>query len=134
DPRLELVTPASLGVVTFRRAGHRGEAPAAADRRHERILSALAAARGVLLTGTTLRSRYAIRLCILNHTSAIEDVAYALERVASVVVDDSADAEEPQLERAAIQAGIAIDWLPGPPPAPSDTPPGAVCGPVRADP
>jgi len=120
DPRLELVTPASLGVVTFRRAGHVGEPPAAVDRRNEWIVSALAAAGDVLLTGTTLRSRYAIRLCILNHTSAIEDVAYALERVASVVVDDSADAEEPQLERAAIQAGIAIDWLAAPELAPSD--------------
>jgi glutamate/tyrosine decarboxylase-like PLP-dependent enzyme len=114
DPRLELVTPASLGVVTFRRAGSPGEAPTVIDRRNERIVSALAAAGDVLLTGTTLRGRYAIRLCVLNHSSAIDDVTHALDRVASVVVDESGDVGDLELERAAIQAGIAIDWLAAP--------------------
>ena len=40
--RLELVTPASLGVVTFRRAGSPGEPAAVVDRRNERIVSSLA--------------------------------------------------------------------------------------------
>ena len=41
----------------------------------------------MLLTATVVRGRYAIRLCVLNHTTADEDVAYALERVATADVD-----------------------------------------------
>jgi aromatic-L-amino-acid/L-tryptophan decarboxylase len=87
DDRFELVTPASLGVVTFRRRGLPGEPAVAVDRRNERIVASLAAAGDVLLTSTFIGGRYTIRLCVLNHSSDLDDVLYALERVATAEVD-----------------------------------------------
>ena len=87
DPRLELVTAASLGILTFRRRGRPGESLVDTDSRNEAIVRSLAAGGDVLLTATVVRGRYAIRLCVLNHTTADEDVAYALERVATADVD-----------------------------------------------
>jgi glutamate/tyrosine decarboxylase-like PLP-dependent enzyme len=88
DSRLELVTPASLGILTFRRRAASDEPPAVTDRRNEAIVAALAAAGDVLLTSTMIQGRYAIRLCVLNHTTEDEDVAFAIDRVAEVDVAD----------------------------------------------
>ena len=112
DPRLELVTPASLGILTFRRRGAPGDDPDAVDRANERIVAALARAGDVLLTSTVIRGRYAIRLCILNHTSTWDDVRYALERVATAELAGDGPAAAP--ERASVQARTAIAWLRGP--------------------
>ena len=90
DPRLELVTPASLGVLTFRRRGGPDEPPLITDRRNEAIVKSLAAAGEVLMTATTIRGRYAIRLCVLNHTTTFEDVAFAIDRVAEAEVSELA--------------------------------------------
>ena len=88
DPRLELVTPASLGVLTFRRRGMAGEPAMATDRRNEAIVRSLAASGEVLVTSTLIKGRYAIRLCVLNHTTEDEDVAFAIDRVAEADVSD----------------------------------------------
>src|SRR3954469_3699769 len=124
DPRLELVTPASLGVLAFRRAFN-GEPPDAVDRLNERLVGALARAGDVLLTGTTIRGRYVVRLCVLNHTSGLADVLHALDRAATADVPtpsaDGADARSERMavppggERAAVQAGTALEWLEAPP-------------------
>jgi aromatic-L-amino-acid/L-tryptophan decarboxylase len=111
DDRLELVTPASLGVLTFRRRGPAGEDQASTDRRNEAIVAALAAEGDVLLTSTVIGGRYAIRLCVLNHSSSWDDVAYALDRVATAAVDPPTIA--PPRERASVQAGMAAGWLGG---------------------
>jgi aromatic-L-amino-acid/L-tryptophan decarboxylase len=86
DPRLELVTPASLGVLTFRRRGAPDEQTIVTDRRNEAIVKALAASGQVLVTSTVIRGRYAIRMCVLNHTTEDEDVAFAIDRVAEADV------------------------------------------------
>jgi glutamate/tyrosine decarboxylase-like PLP-dependent enzyme len=88
DPRLELVTPASLGILTFRRRGVEGESRLVTDRRNEAIVAALAETGEVLLTSTMIQGRYAIRLCVLNHTTEDEDVAFALDRVAEADIAD----------------------------------------------
>ena len=95
DPRLELVTPASLGILTFRRRGADDEPAAVTDRRNEEIVQSLAASGELLVTSTLVKGRYAIRLCVLNHTTEIEDVAFAVDRVAE------ADASEFDLVAAA---------------------------------
>jgi aromatic-L-amino-acid/L-tryptophan decarboxylase len=86
DPRLELVTPASLGILTFRRRGTADEPAIVTDRRNEAIVKALAASGEVLVTATQIQGRYAIRLCVLNHTTEDEDVAFAVDRVAELDV------------------------------------------------
>src|SRR6185369_13300943 len=99
----------TFGVDAFRAPG---DDPDRVDRQNEGIVADLAAGGDVLLTSTVIRGRYAIRLCVLNHTSGPADVEHALERVASVDVAGRAD--EPTVhhaERAAVQAGVAIDWL-----------------------
>ena len=111
DERLELVTPASLGVLTFRRRGPAGEDAETTDRMNEAIVARLGADGDVLLTSTVIGGRYAIRLCVLNHSSAWGDVRHALERVATAVVGPSAVARP--RERASVQARIADGWLRG---------------------
>ena len=73
-PELELVCPPALGVVCFRRrvAGVEDE------RQIERINSQLVArweatGRG-LVSSTRLHGRYAIRMCVMNHTSGAHEV------------------------------------------------------------
>ena len=90
DPRLEIVTPASLGVLTFRRRGTPGESAIDTDRRNEAIVKALATSGKVLLTSTTIRGRYAIRLCVLNHTTTADDVAFAIDHVAEMQMSELA--------------------------------------------
>ncbi|MFL5775128.1 MAG: aminotransferase class I/II-fold pyridoxal phosphate-dependent enzyme [Chloroflexota bacterium] len=112
DGRLELVSPASLGILTFRRCGGAADDADAIDRLNEAIVAELASDGDVLLTSTLIRGRYALRLCVLNHTSGWPDVAHALERVASA--DVAVPPRATPLERAAVQARVGLDWL-GPP-------------------
>ena len=86
DARLEIVTPASLGILTFRRRGIAGEPALVTDRRNAAIVQSLAASGAVLLTSTFIKGRYAIRLCVLNHTTEDADVAFAIDRVAEADV------------------------------------------------
>jgi aromatic-L-amino-acid/L-tryptophan decarboxylase len=88
DPRLELVTPASLGILTFRRRGAADEPAIVTDRRNEAIVRSLAASGTVLFTSTVIQGRYAIRLCILNHTTEDDDVAFAIDQVAEATVPE----------------------------------------------
>jgi aromatic-L-amino-acid decarboxylase len=114
DDRLELVSAASLGVLTFRRRGEPDDGPDRVDRLNEQIVADLAATGDVLLTSTVVRGRYAIRLCVMNHTSGPADVAYAIDRVATADVAVAAgEGRARPVERGATQAGVAIDWLTG---------------------
>ena len=90
DPRLELCSAASLGVVTFRRRGSPDDPPAEVDRLNERIVASLAASGDVVLTSTFIGGRYMIRLCVLNHTTTDDDVAFAIDRVAEADVSELA--------------------------------------------
>jgi len=84
DPRLELVTPASLGIVAFRCRARPDEDEAATDRRNAAVVARLASEGEALVTATQLRGRYAIRLCVMNHATTAEDVSWTLERLATL--------------------------------------------------
>ncbi|MEA2422313.1 MAG: aromatic-L-amino-acid/L-tryptophan decarboxylase [Thermoleophilaceae bacterium] len=88
-PELELMSPASLGIVCFRRRGEAGESEQEAARRNSGLVRAFEATGAGLVSSTRLHGRYAIRLCVMNHTSTAADV----ERV----LDWFADAEAPEL-------------------------------------
>jgi hypothetical protein len=113
DVRLELVTPASLGVLTFRHRGPDGATPGEVDRANLSLVQSIAATGDVLLTGTTIHGRYAIRLCVLNHTSGESDVRYALERVANAPWPEEAlnDGQRRDGRRDARDAGVDMAWL-----------------------
>jgi glutamate/tyrosine decarboxylase-like PLP-dependent enzyme len=77
---LELLSPAALGVVGFRRlfgGGDRDEAEV--DALNAQLVNRLAASGDALISSTRLEGRYALRLCILNHTSGAEDVDAVLD-------------------------------------------------------
>ena len=109
DEHLELVTAASLGILTFRRRGNDGESPLDTDRRNAAIVHGLASTGQALLTSTVIRGRYAIRLCVLNHTTDDRDVHETIERVANW---DVPVGEMPMVAVPAVRdRGVDVAWL-----------------------
>ena len=77
---LELMAPPSLGVVCFRRrfAGvASGEDDA--DRRNAALVAGLERSGLGLVSSTVLRGRYALRVCVMNHTTTRADVERVMD-------------------------------------------------------
>jgi glutamate/tyrosine decarboxylase-like PLP-dependent enzyme len=117
-PQLELISPASLGIVCFRRRGRPDETEEQTARRNSALIAGFEATGQGLVSSTRLRGRYAIRLCVLNHTSSAHDV--------DRVLDWFAEAPEPSLPPsgaapagAGRDSGVQTGWL-GPPEIPVD--------------
>ena len=73
----EVVTPAQLGIVCFRRAGD--------DELQSRIAEAMARDGYAVPSTTVLGGRVALRLCTINPRTTFEDVERTIERMESVV-------------------------------------------------
>src|SRR5262249_37072985 len=107
SPELELMSPASLGIVTFRRR------PVGVDdeARLERINAALADAierRGdVFLSTARVRGRFVPRLCILTHSPSQAHVDRALELAVTLPADVASAPAVPRESYPAIERG----WL-----------------------
>jgi glutamate/tyrosine decarboxylase-like PLP-dependent enzyme len=84
---LELLSPASLGIVTFRRRPPGIDDEAALERINAAIAEEIQDDGRVFLSTAWVRGRFALRLCILNHSTTEEEVACALELVATLPVD-----------------------------------------------
>jgi aromatic-L-amino-acid/L-tryptophan decarboxylase len=80
-PELELLSPAQLGIVCFRRRFPGGED--AQDAGNAALVRAFADSGRGLVSSTRLHGRYAIRLCALNHASTAADVEATLEWLAT---------------------------------------------------
>jgi hypothetical protein len=76
--QLELLTPARLGVVCFRRHPE-GMDEDGLERLNQRLVEGLAASGQGLVSSTRLRGRFALRMCVLNHTSRAQDVERVLD-------------------------------------------------------
>lgn len=109
---LALVAPAALGIIAFRR-----RVPGATEEELAELNAALVAAfertGAGLVSSTRLRGRYAIRLCVMNHTSTAADVLRVLDWFATAPlaprpVPPAGDAFDPE------RADIGEGWL-GPP-------------------
>jgi aromatic-L-amino-acid decarboxylase len=89
---LELMAPPSLGIVCFRRhfRGVAGDA-ADADLRNAALVAAVEASGHGLVSSTVLRGRYALRMCVMNHTTTAADV----ERVMDLFEFSEPDALSP---------------------------------------
>jgi glutamate/tyrosine decarboxylase-like PLP-dependent enzyme len=74
---LELMNPASLSVVCFRRRFDGDEDEI--ERRNDELVRALARTPIGFVSSTKLRGRFATRLCIFNHTTRREDVDAVLD-------------------------------------------------------
>jgi glutamate/tyrosine decarboxylase-like PLP-dependent enzyme len=79
----EILSPATLGVVCFRRVvddgGRRITDEAVLERINTRLTQDLAASGTALISSTRVRGRYALRFCILSHRTRWEDVASVIE-------------------------------------------------------
>ena len=111
---MELLLPAHLGIVCFRRRFPGVDDEARLEAMNAALVHALAESGYGLVSSTRLHGRYAIRLCVLNHTSGPRDVLDVLSWLetrdvavpAAGAVDDEIRAY-PILERA---ASTAVGW------------------------
>ena len=78
---LELANPASLGVVCFRIRTPAGMEPGAVERLNEQAQARIVTSGFAMMSSTRLKGAYALRFCILNHTTTWEDVRQTLERL-----------------------------------------------------
>jgi glutamate/tyrosine decarboxylase-like PLP-dependent enzyme len=78
SPTLELLSPASLGIVCFRRRFDGFTDEDELGQLNAELVSGFEATGRGLLSSTKLRGRYAIRLCVMNHTTGPGDVDAAL--------------------------------------------------------
>jgi glutamate/tyrosine decarboxylase-like PLP-dependent enzyme len=85
---LELLRPARLGIVCFRRRFGHDRSEAETEALNRRLVSALEQSGEGLVSSTRLLGRYAIRLCVLNHTSTERDVRHVLEWLERATVDE----------------------------------------------
>lgn len=86
SPRLEIVTPPSLGVFTFRYVPESPPQDEAAreaflNRLTENLMARIISSRQLMLSSTRLGSRHVLRFCVLNHRTRKEDVRKALELI-----------------------------------------------------
>jgi aromatic-L-amino-acid decarboxylase len=75
---LELLSPATLGIVCFRKLWH-GAAENELDERNAQITRALADSGLALISSTRIQQKYALRFCILNHRTTEGDVDRVIE-------------------------------------------------------
>lgn len=85
--RLEIVTPASLGIVVFRRRPEDREDAEDTDELNRRLAEALRTDGLGMVSSTRVQGRYVIRLCILSHRTTEEDVRRVVEWLDRRVVE-----------------------------------------------
>ena len=78
--RFDIVTPATIGVVTFRFLRD-GMDDAALDRVHRRIVDALLEDGYAFVTSTELGGRTCLRFCTINPRTTDEDLAGTIDRI-----------------------------------------------------
>jgi hypothetical protein len=103
-PELELAAPPSLGIVCFRRRFDERE-----EERNAQLVAALEESGTALVSATRLHGRYAIRMCVLNHTTTAANV----ERVLSFF----ATAEPKPIEVRPLERDRTVSFLDVLPPA-----------------
>lgn len=109
---LELLLPTSLGVTCFRRrfGGTHDEEELA--RLNAQLVAGLAATGTGLISSTRLRGRYALRLCVLNHTSTeadVEGVLSWLEQADVAPAAPRADGRAPARDRNADMTSVRLE-------------------------
>jgi aromatic-L-amino-acid decarboxylase len=105
---LELMSPASLGLVTFRRHPAGVDNEAALERINANLAERIEQGGEVFLSTGRIRGRYVLRLCVLNHSTSQTEVDRTLELAQSLSVDPAVAASTVVRESyPALEAG----WL-----------------------
>jgi hypothetical protein len=105
---LELMSPASLGVVTFRRHPPGEDNEALLERVNASLVDRIERGGEVFLSTGRVRGRYVLRLCVLNHSTSQAEVDRALELAASLEVDLAA---APSTAVRESYAPLEVGWL-----------------------
>ena len=111
---LELMAPATLGIVCFRRHPEGMDDEAGLERLNQRLVADIAASGYALVSSTRLQGRYAVRVCILNHETTWDDVRGVLDWLAEADVVPPAGAAAPAVPERQQTAPVAAGW-PSPP-------------------
>jgi len=82
SPDLELVSPAQLGILCFRARPSAELDEPALERVNRKVLARVFWEEPALVSSTTVRGIFTLRLCILNHTTTWDDVRETLEAIA----------------------------------------------------
>ncbi len=101
SPTLELLSPASLGIIAFRRRFDGVDDEALLESLNAELVTAFELTGRGLLSSTRLRGTYAIRMCVMNHTSGPADVRETLDWFATAPRPDPAGTSSiaPQRDR-----------------------------------
>jgi aromatic-L-amino-acid decarboxylase len=91
EPELEVISSAQLGIVCFRRLFDGADEEWKRARLNAALVGQFEQSGLGLVSSTTLEGRYAIRLCILNHTTTREDVERTIEWFARAPVPSLTD-------------------------------------------
>jgi aromatic-L-amino-acid decarboxylase len=79
SPTLDLLSPASLGIVCFRRNFDGVEDEESIARLNAQLVTAFEETGRGLVSSTRLHGTYAIRMCVMNHTTGPDDVTHVLD-------------------------------------------------------
>ena len=101
------MSPASLGIVTFRRHPTGVDDEARLERINAAIAEQIERQGDVFISTGRVRGRFVLRLCILNHSTSQADVDRALELAATLAVDTESAPAAPRESYPAIEQG----WL-----------------------
>ncbi len=104
---LELTSPASLGVLTFRRHPAGVEDERTLERINSDLASRIERGGEVFLSSSQVHGRHSLRLCILNHSTSRREVERAIELVETLEVDAGSTTAAPRDRDAPLEAG----WL-----------------------
>jgi aromatic-L-amino-acid decarboxylase len=107
SPGLELMTHASLGVVTFRRHPEGVDDEALLDSINAGLADEIQRQGEVFVSTARVRGRLVLRLCILNHSTSEAEVDRALELAAALPTDAASRPAAPQ----ATYPSIGQGWL-----------------------
>ncbi|TRW82804.1 aminotransferase class V-fold PLP-dependent enzyme [Mycolicibacterium sp. 018/SC-01/001] len=107
---LELLLPAQLGIVCFRRRFDGVTDDARLDALNAAAVRALDESGYGLVSSTRLQGRYAIRLCVLNHTSSLSDVESVLAWLARCQVTVTEPEAEALQQTVARSPSTPLSW------------------------
>jgi aromatic-L-amino-acid decarboxylase len=87
SPELELMSAASLGIVTFRRHPSGVDDEAALERINADLADRIEGGGELFVSTARVRGRYVLRLCVLNYSTSQAEVDQAIELAESLEVD-----------------------------------------------
>lgn len=96
SPMLELLSPASLGIIAFRRRFDGVQDEETLERLNATLVSAFEMTGRGLVSSTRVSGQYAIRMCVMNHTSGPDDVRGTLQWFADAAHPELGADDEPE--------------------------------------